>query len=156
MSHELDMSTGRVAFTRVEGSAPAWHKLGGVTPADAPLETWLKNARLDYSVHKAASYIRGATPDSFERVDNAHHLVRDDTMTVISAGTVTDAYQVVQPGEVAEFFRDFVLIDDRFQMETMGALRGGSRIWALARFRDQMQVGGAAFKAQAVELLQAA
>lgn len=147
MAHELDETTGEHAFTRVAGSQPAWHGLGGETPADAPLEVWLQNARLDYSVRKAPSYIRrgpSATGDAFDRVDNAHHLVRDDTMTVISAGTVTDAYSVVQPAEIAEFFREFVLVDGRFTMETMGALRGGRQIWALARFAEQYQVGGAA------------
>lgn len=148
MSHEIDKSTGRYAFTRVQGSAPAWHRLGGETPADAPLEIWLENARLNYSVHKAPSYIRKpgfiGAPDTFERVDNAHHLQRDDTFAIISAASVTDRYQVVQPAEIAEFFRDFILIDPRFQMQTMGALRGGRQIWALARFCDQVQVGGAA------------
>jgi phage/plasmid-like protein (TIGR03299 family) len=45
---------------------------------------------------------------------------------------VTDRYNVVQPREVMEFFRD--LIEDQgFEMHTAGVLKDGNRVWCLAK-----------------------
>ena len=57
-------------------------------------------------------------------------LARDDTGSALSI--VSSAYQVVQPHEVLEFYRD--LVQERHHtLETAGALDGGRKIWALAR-----------------------
>lgn len=148
MAHELDFTTGRAAFTRVEGSRDAWHKLGQVTPAGSPIETWARDAGLDYTVARAPSYFRsGTNPDGsplYEEVANTYHLVRDDTMTPIGQ-PVSEQYHPVQPIDVLGFISEYFTVDDRFTMETAGALKGGAVIWATARFNDgQFNVGGAA------------
>lgn len=131
MAHNLDFTTGRAAFSRVEGSRDAWHGLGQVTRKGAPIEEWARDAGLDYHVARVPSYFKRG--DAFEEVGNAFHLIRDDTMKPIGV-PVSGSYHPVQPIEVLEFIRDFFTVDDRFSMETAGALKGGSVIWALARF----------------------
>jgi phage/plasmid-like protein (TIGR03299 family) len=64
-------------------------------------------------------------------------LYRSDTNAPLSI--VSDKYHVVQPQQVLEFFRDLVE-EHGFTLETAGTLRGGKRIWALARtnFDDEI------------------
>lgn len=139
MAHKIDFTTGRAAFTRAAGSKAAWHKLGGETPADAPIETWLTNAGLDFHVYKAPSFVK--IGDDYQEVPNVKHMVRDDTLAVL--GTHTDGYQVHQPREIVEHMRDSIMIDPRFTFETMGALKEGRTIWGLARYAESAMIGGA-------------
>lgn len=148
MAHELDFTTGRAAFSRVEGSRDAWHKLGQVTPKGAPIETWARDAGLDYHVARTPSYFRsGTNPDGtplYEEVANTFHLVRDDNMKPIGQ-PVSEQYHPVQPVDVLQFISEYFTVDDRFTMETAGALKGGAVIWATARFNAaDFTVGGAA------------
>lgn len=54
---------------------------------------------------------------------------------------VSSRYQIVQPHEVLEFFRDLVGAGG-FTINTAGALRGGRRIWALAEVGEKARVVG--------------
>jgi hypothetical protein len=44
---------------------------------------------------------------------------------------VSQRYNVVQPREILEFYRDFTEVSG-FELETAGVLKGGKKIWALA------------------------
>lgn len=149
MAHEIDFTTGRAAFSRIEGSRDAWHGLGQVTRLGAPVEEWARDAGLDYTVLKAKSYIQDAYDpalgaQTYREVDNTFHLVRDDVMRPLGV-PVSGQYHPVQPVEVLEFIRDYFTVDERFSMETAGALKGGAVIWATARFNAKdYTVGGAA------------
>ena len=57
-------------------------------------------------------------------------LYRSDTQAPLSV--VSQRYQVVQPREILEFYRDLTEISG-FQLETAGVLKGGKKVWALAR-----------------------
>ncbi len=59
-----------------------------------------------------------------------YYAARSDTHAALSV--VSQDYQIVQPKEVLEFYRDLV---DHFgyKLETSGALDGGRKVWALAR-----------------------
>jgi phage/plasmid-like protein (TIGR03299 family) len=57
-------------------------------------------------------------------------LYRNDTNAHLSI--VSDRYKVVQPAEVLNFFKSLVS-HHGFHIETAGTLKGGRRIWALAR-----------------------
>ena len=60
---------------------------------------------------------------------------------------VSNRYQVVQPREVLEFYRDLVEVGG-FELETAGVLKGGRKLWALARTgQEAMLKGGDAVKA---------
>lgn len=55
---------------------------------------------------------------------------RSDTKAPLSV--VSSRYQVVQPREVLEFYRDLTQVSG-YSLETAGVLKGGRKFWALAR-----------------------
>ncbi|GAU02168.1 phage/plasmid-like protein TIGR03299 [Burkholderia stabilis] len=57
-------------------------------------------------------------------------LYRSDTKAPLSV--VSARYQVVQPEEILEFYRDLTEIGG-FQLETAGVLKEGRKLWALAK-----------------------
>ncbi|RZA29312.1 MAG: DUF932 domain-containing protein, partial [Proteobacteria bacterium] len=57
-------------------------------------------------------------------------LYRSDTKAPLSV--VSNRYQIVQPREVLEFYRDLTEVSG-YELETAGALKGGRKFWALAR-----------------------
>jgi phage/plasmid-like protein (TIGR03299 family) len=66
-------------------------------------------------------------------------LYRSDTLAPLSvAGS---RYKVVQPREVLEFYRDLVAAGG-YELETAGVLKGGRKLWALARTGQQTQLKG--------------
>lgn len=66
-------------------------------------------------------------------------LFRSDTNTPLSV--VSQRYQVVQPREILEFYRDLTEVSG-FELETAGVLKGGRKIWALARTGQSLALKG--------------
>jgi phage/plasmid-like protein (TIGR03299 family) len=135
MAHMIDNTTGRNAIAYI-GNKP-WHGLGQELTAGADLDTWTREAGLNYTVlESAVRYNTSATTEP-QTWDAKKVLHRSDTgapLAVVSRG-----YNVVQPSEVMDFFRDLVDVDG-FQMETAGALSDGKRVWALASVGDAAPV----------------
>jgi phage/plasmid-like protein (TIGR03299 family) len=137
MAHELaTMADGRASMAYV-GAKP-WHGLGQLLPQDADLGVWVKEAGLDWSCLAIPSQYEFngellTDPSSF-------HMVRDDNGKSLSV--MSGRYKPVQPAEVIGFFRDFILTDERFTLETAGVLKGGRIIWALAKFDGGLTAGG--------------
>jgi phage/plasmid-like protein (TIGR03299 family) len=126
MSHDVDQSTGEPAIAYV-GKKP-WHGLGERLPEGAPIEIWLKAARLDWKLNRLpVQYLVDGTHRTME---DKFVLARSDTHEALSI--VSDDYQIVQPGEVLEFYRD-LMKDYGYTLETAGALDNGRKVWALAR-----------------------
>ena len=114
------------------GQTP-WHGLGEQLPSKQPIEVWAQAAGMDWQIKES--------PVHFS-IDNVHNasmvgtveeqkvLYRSDTNTALSV--VSNRYQVVQPMEVLEFYRDLTE-QAGFELETAGVLKGGRKFWALAR-----------------------
>jgi len=66
-------------------------------------------------------------------------LYRSDTQAPLSV--VSQRYQVVQPREILEFYRDLTEVSG-FQLETAGVLKGGKKVWALARTGQSATIQG--------------
>ena len=64
---------------------------------------------------------------------------RSDTNAPLSV--VSGRYQVVQPKEVLEFYRDLSEISG-FELETAGVLKAGKKFWALARTGKETALKG--------------
>lgn len=135
MAHLIDFSTGlpAIAFT---GETP-WHGLGEKINPDAPLEEWLRCARLEWTVEQ--SPVEWAVGDTMMQAPNRHVLYRSDTKHLLNV--VSDKYNVVQPAEILEFYRDLVE-GSMFTMETAGALKDGGKVWALAKAARPIRVRG--------------
>ncbi len=137
MSHEIDVSTGKPAIAYV-GETP-WHGLGEKLPAGAPIETWLHAARLDWELKRLP--VQYLVDGKLRTMNDRFVLMRNDTDEALSI--VSADYQIVQPREVLEFYRELVTVYG-FTLETAGALDAGRKVWALAKtpMTDAVDKGG--------------
>ena len=114
------------------GDTP-WYGLGNQLIQKQPIEVWAQQAGMDWRIESSdVSYMaknqRGQSiimPFEEQRV-----LYRSDTHAPLSV--VSQRYQEVQPIEILEFYRDLTE-QSGFELETAGVLKGGKKLWALAR-----------------------
>lgn len=123
------------------GQTP-WHDIGNALPAQQPLEVWAQAAGMDWTIQSSpVHFMTGSladadvsTPDPVSSLvrafDEQKVLYRSDTLAPLSV--VSNRYQVVQPMEVLEFYRDLTEISG-YELETAGVLKAGKKFWALAR-----------------------
>jgi hypothetical protein len=160
VSHELDFSTGEAAIAYV-GQTP-WHSLGFQLEKGASIEEWAKAARMEWEIFRAPvkfDVIRSSAIGNEEEMllrkqglsgltetliyPDKHVLYRSDTNSPLSV--VSPSYNIVQPQEVLEFYRDLVGTAD-MQLETAGVLFGGRRFWALANTGRMVDLAGTRVK----------
>ncbi|AAQ58891.1 conserved hypothetical protein [Chromobacterium violaceum ATCC 12472] len=135
---EFDMSH-LVETMAYVGQTP-WHGLGNCLPAGQPVEVWQREAGLDWSIQEAEVLFNTAADAIHIRShSDAKVLYRSDTLAPLSV--VSSRYQVVQPQEVLHFYNDLVHAGG-FELETAGMLKGGRKLWALARTGQGTQVKG--------------
>lgn len=125
MSHDLDHTTGEAAMAYI-GETP-WHGLGEKLPPDQPIEIWLKAAKLEWHLERLP--VQYLVDGKIRTMPDRFVLARSDTRDALSV--VSGDYQLVQPKEVLEFYRDLVS-DFGYKLETAGALHGGRKVWTLA------------------------
>jgi len=136
MAHELDFSTGKAGVAYATGSAVPWHGLGQTVAPGASVEEWRKAGGLDWDAVRTEVIFNGLG-DEYALWPDKHVLYRSDTGRPLSV--VSKDYQTVQPGQILGFFKD--LADQGgFQIETVGSLKEGRRIWALARVGENAPV----------------
>jgi phage/plasmid-like protein (TIGR03299 family) len=114
-----------------------WHGLGQRLTAGAPIETWMTEAGMDYTILTSPAMFN--TPGGVQTLDNRNVLYRSDTNAPL--GFVGSRYRVVQPSEVLEFFRD-ITASQQFELETAGVLFNGAKYWALAKTGETARIGG--------------
>jgi phage/plasmid-like protein (TIGR03299 family) len=137
MAHMIDTTTGRAAIAYT-GRTP-WHGLGQALTPGADIDTWTREAGLAYDVLE--SPVKYSTPAATELQTWPARKVLHRSDTGAPLAVVSDAYNVVQPGQVMDFFRQLVDLGG-FELETAGALSDGRRVWALARIGDAAPVVG--------------
>lgn len=114
------------------GAMP-WHGLGNRLAPKQPIDVWAKQAGLSFTIlespvrYQAAS---GNSTDALRSFTEQKVLYRSDTKAALSV--VSNRYQVVQPREILEFYRDLTEISG-FELETAGVLKEGRKLWALAK-----------------------
>jgi phage/plasmid-like protein (TIGR03299 family) len=114
------------------GATP-WHGLGSRLSPKQPIEIWQREAGMDWKIQGSPVHFKS---DSIGALGSIHTfpdqkvLYRSDTKAPLSV--VSQRYQVVQPREVLEFYRDLTEVSG-YELETAGVLKGGRKFWALAR-----------------------
>ena len=137
MAHALTRANGKYEMAYV-GETP-WHGLGQVLQPTADIETWQKAAGMDWIICSAPIQFDGSRDGSNLRTwGDKRVLFRGDNLNPL--GVVGSNYQIVQPYEMLEFFRDLVE-GNGFQLETAGTLFGGARFWALAKVTEATIAG---------------
>jgi phage/plasmid-like protein (TIGR03299 family) len=116
-----------------------WHGLGNPLAPNQPLEVWARQAGMDWKIEESAvRFIAGNSPaasgsaglGAIHAFPEQKVLYRSDTKAPLSV--VSSRYQVVQPEEILEFYRDLTEVGG-FELETAGVLKEGRKLWALAR-----------------------
>ena len=130
MAHQLDSMAYNFTNSKAYGSTGStpWHGLGVAVEGKQTIEQWIESAGLGWSIERTPVRYIDSNND-VQTMDDKHALYRSDTSAPLSV--VSPRYQIVQPREIAEFFRD-VSEANLMHIETLGALRGGRVIWALA------------------------
>jgi phage/plasmid-like protein (TIGR03299 family) len=133
--------TAAVQSMAYVGQTP-WHGLGQRLELGLPIDAWAKAAGMDWTLKSAP--VRFAVSDgnagAATHMDESHKvLYRSDNMRPLSV--VGARYQVVQPTDVLEFYRDLTEVSG-FQMETAGVLKEGRKFWALARIGKEASLKG--------------
>lgn len=136
MSHELTTrADGTVEFAyRVADGAP-WHGLGQPMADGQSIDAWRVAAGMDWTIGR--SRVRYGNETNFRIIEDQHVLYRSDTKDAL--GIVSKQYQIVQPGEVLEFFRD-VAKAGGLELSAAGTIYGGRRFWATAKIGDASPV----------------
>jgi phage/plasmid-like protein (TIGR03299 family) len=137
MAHEIDLTTGRAAMAYA-GETP-WHGLGERIDARASIEEWQRAAGMDWTIKDAPILFAPEGGDGPVEAELTRKvLYRSDTKAALSV--VGDRYNVVQPSEVLEFFRDLTEAGG-FEMSTAGVLHAGKKLWALAKIGEDGLIG---------------
>lgn len=134
MTHEVE----QMAYV---GDTP-WHGLGNELQAGQPLEVWARQAGMDWDILESpVHYSTGDSSGLDPMLSFPQHkvLFRSDSKTPLSV--VGERYKVVQPREILEFYRDLTE-KSGFELETAGVLKGGRKLWALAKTGQQGTLSG--------------
>ncbi|MGZ3846595.1 MAG: DUF932 domain-containing protein [Flavisolibacter sp.] len=110
-----------------------WHGLGNKLSPKQPIEVWQKQAGMDWEIRESAVRYLAGIAGRLHTIMNFPEqkvLYRSDTQEPLSV--VSAKYQVVQPKEILEFYRDLTEISG-FELETAGVLKEGRKCWALAK-----------------------
>lgn len=114
------------------GATP-WHGLGNRLTQKQPLEVWQREAGMNWQIQESPVHFKADTIGNLGTIHSFPEqkvLYRSDTKAPLSV--VSNCYQVVQPREVLEFYRDLTEVSG-YELETAGVLKGGRKFWALAR-----------------------
>ena len=109
--------------------AEPWHGLGQRLQPRQPIETWQQAAGMDWTIESSpVRFFNGSeTLHSFPEQLVLHRSDNHAPLAVVS-----QRFQVVQPREILEFYRDLSEVSG-FELESAGVLKGGKKFWALAR-----------------------
>ena len=119
-------ANGRDAMAFV-GETP-WHGLGQRLTLGATLEQWRTEAGLDWQAQTApVEFVR--SDGSRVTMGGKQVIYRSDTGAALSV--MGDGYQIVQPGQCLEFFRELTE-SQGWHLNTAGVLKGGALFWAMA------------------------
>lgn len=130
MAHELTQrEDGFVEMAYTAGVDP-WHGLGNELRDSATIDEWQVAAGMDWVIRRSpAHYYADRACTQLRAWSDKQILLRSDNGNAL--GMVSQDYNIVQPYEMLEFFRDLVATQG-FKLKTAGTLFGGAQFWALA------------------------
>ncbi len=123
MAHQIE----KMAYV---GDVP-WHGLGNPLSAKQPIEVWAQQAGMNWTICESpVCFVGDSAVNKTILFPENKVLFSSDNNSPLSV--VSAKFQVVQPSEILEFYRDLSELSG-FELETAGVIRGGRKIWALAR-----------------------
>lgn len=123
------------------GQTP-WHGLGNELSDKQPIEVWAEQAGMNWTIQESpVQYLASSDPTHSTTMTfpDSKVLFRSDTRAALSV--VSQRYKVVQPAEILEFYRDLTE-QSGFELQTAGVLKGGRKLWALAKTGQSTAIKG--------------
>jgi len=138
MAHELTIRTDGTVEAAYSLKA-AWHGLGQVIDHAMTSEDAMREAHLNWGVLQAPLRGLDMRPDPPVSIEIPDHVanIREDDGAVL--GIVGKDYQIVQNAEAFSFL-DALVPDGIVKYESAGSLKGGKRVWVLARMPETFDV----------------
>ena len=134
MAHELTIrENGQVEFAYLERDGLPWHGLGQPMKEGEELDVWQRAAGMEWKIQRSKIRYATAPNAAFLEFPEQHVLFRSDSKAPL--GVVSDRYQIVQPKEVIEFFRDIAKAGG-LELSAAGTIFGGKRFWATAKIGE--------------------
>lgn len=154
MSHNIDQSNGRDNMAFRGSRNDIWHRLGNEILDTDTVEEIQAKAGLLWEAVKVPLWANvqalGLTGKDGQPLRGIKvpqvALVRNDTGAPL--GVASESYQPHQPKELFDWFKRYLGVDSRFELDTAGSLKGGQLIWAQAKFKDGLTVAGDKHKAR--------
>lgn len=132
-----------IALASASAVSPApWKDFGQTLPAQQSIEAWAHAAGMDWRICEAPVHFMSDQVGNLGAIhsfDEHKVLYRSDSQMPLSV--VGARYQVVQPREVLEFYRDLTEVAG-YELETAGVLKEGRKFWALARTGKSLALKG--------------
>lgn len=122
--------------------ATPWHGIGNQLQVNQPIEHWAEQSGISFEIKETPVRFMTESAGQLGAIMSFPEqkvLFRSDTHAPLSV--VSQRYQVVQPREILEFYRDLTQISG-FELETAGVLKGGRKIWALAKTNQSATLKG--------------
>ncbi|RUS67260.1 hypothetical protein CUZ56_01203 [Saezia sanguinis] len=140
----------QMAYVRRSKQDEPWHGLGNALSPQQPISVWKREAGMDWHIRQAPvcfmthDHLMGKKQAAdhlgiLKSYPDQKVLYRSDTQEPLSV--VSKRYQVVQPGEILEFYKDLTQYAG-YELETAGVLKGGRKFWALARTGQSISIKG--------------
>lgn len=150
MAHNLDFTLGRAAIAFRGSREDVWHRLGTQKQDGETLDSWVKDAGLDWDVLQLPLRVEAPT----NAFGSDHTLpapgwlasCRSDTMGVLGIGS--ERRKEVPPLELGKFLDQYVSSNPSFKWDTMGSLSGGRSVWFTALYDGDITVAGDKHKAR--------
>lgn len=121
-----------------DGQQPL-NPLGVTLPPNQSIEAWIQHSGLNWQINESPVNFKPKGIDEFQSYEDKKVLYRSDTKMPLSV--VGEKYKVVQPREILEFYRDLTEVSG-YVLETAGVIKGGKKIWALARSPQEATLKG--------------
>lgn len=128
--------------TMAYANTTPWHGLGNRLTAKQPIDVWAEQSGLSFEIKETPVRFMSESAGSLGAIMSFPEqkvLYRSDSKAPLSV--VSNRYKVVQPREILEFYRDLTEISG-FELETAGVLKGGRKVWALARTNQSSTLKG--------------
>jgi phage/plasmid-like protein (TIGR03299 family) len=135
MSHDISISNGRAELFSGSGQTP-WHGLGTIVSGLLNSADALKAAGLDWQVVEHPVFAKNG---EYVKADGYKAICRADNGKVLSV--MSDRYAIIQNADAFSFF-DAVTQSKEAVYDTAGALRGGARLWIMAKLPGSMFING--------------
>ncbi|MGY6272137.1 DUF932 domain-containing protein [Achromobacter denitrificans] len=118
-----------------------WHGLGNQLSPKQSIEIWTREAGMNWTIESAdVRYVAaGEGLGSIHAFPDQRVLYRSDNKMPLSV--VSKRFNVVQPREVLEFYRDLTEAGG-YELETAGVLKEGRKFWALAKTGQSVSLKG--------------